>query len=360
MRTIFIASISLSVILTSCGGSKNDVNENSDKLVNQISAGTDFLCGVTINGRAKCQGQNTFGQLGNGSSANALESIAVANISNVSLVSSSLFNTCFISNNSAFCTGYNRFGQLGNGTNVDSSVPVKVSNISNVSHISVGTNGYVCAISQNNVYCWGSLSDHSNPLSYKDSNVPVLIGENFRSVSVGATNACAVTLNNEVYCWQNIDKAASKVKNLNKIMNVVTSGIGSCALDSSGNAYCWGDNRYGQLGNGTNVDSNVPVKVSNISNFNSIHTTGLNACGTTNEGNVYCWGLGQSGQLGNGKSIDSRVPVRTNSSENFKQITGSQYAFFGLNKNGNVFAWGAWNLNGLTPTINTTPVKINF
>jgi alpha-tubulin suppressor-like RCC1 family protein len=66
----------------------------------------------------------------------------------------------------------------------------------------------------------------------------------------------------------------------------------------------------GQLGNGTNTDSNVPVQVSNLTGVVAIAGGGLYQPGALRDGTVWAWGWNASGQLGNATNTDSNVPVR--------------------------------------------------
>ena len=73
-----------------------------------------------------------------------------------------------------------------------------------------------------------------------------------------------------------------------------------CALDIDGVAYCWGYNRMGQLGDGTNDDSSTPVEVATDQRFTSISAGRYFSCVLTAVGETFCWGDNSSGQLGNG------------------------------------------------------------
>ncbi len=82
------------------------------------------------------------------------------------------------------------------------------------------------------------------------------------------------------------------------------------ALRSDGTVWTWGDNEYGELGDGTNVNSDVPVQVtglSGIAHINAAHKHGLAADGS---GYVWAWGDNQFGELGNGTTTSSSIPVR--------------------------------------------------
>jgi alpha-tubulin suppressor-like RCC1 family protein len=72
---------------------------------------------------------------------------------------------------------------------------------------------------------------------------------------------------------------------------------------------CWGHNGMGQLGNGTNVHSNVPVAVSNLADATAVAAGGPHTCALSLGGGVQCWGRNDAGHLGDGTNTDSNVPV---------------------------------------------------
>ena len=88
----------------------------------------------------------------------------------------------------------------------------------------------------------------------------------------------------------------------------------------SGSAYCWGDNTYGQLGNGTNTSSSSPVRVKDSSGaltgkiVTAVTAGSSHACALDSSGGAYCWGDNGSGQLGNASTANSSVPVRLSNS----------------------------------------------
>ena len=87
--------------------------------------------------------------------------------------------------------------------------------------------------------------------------------------------------------------------------------VHSLALCSNGTVMAWGYNSHGQLGNGNNIDSNVPVQVSNLTGVIAIAAGDFHSLALKNDGTVWAWGYNVFGQLGNGNNNNSNVPVQT-------------------------------------------------
>ena len=88
-----------------------------------------------------------------------------------------------------------------------------------------------------------------------------------------------------------------------------------CAVLSDQTVDCWGDNTYGQLGNGSAISSNVPVPIPGLAGVVSIAAGGHFTCAVLATGKVECWGYGDSCELGNyaaGACSSSRTPVLVN------------------------------------------------
>lgn len=104
-------------------------------------------------------------------------------------------------------------------------------------------------------------------------------------------------------------KAEGTISLLGNISQVSTRGLHSCALTTSGSIKCWGYNAYGQLGDGSTQNSNVPVDVYNLDNAVYVSAGDNATCALTNTGGVKCWGYNGDGSLGNGNNISSRIAV---------------------------------------------------
>jgi alpha-tubulin suppressor-like RCC1 family protein len=85
----------------------------------------------------------------------------------------------------------------------------------------------------------------------------------------------------------------------------------SCGVTTGGAAYCWGDNQYGQLGDGTLINRTSPVPVVGALRFATVSTGNrYHTCGETTGGLAFCWGDNHYGQLGDGTTTSSSVPVK--------------------------------------------------
>ena len=137
------------------------------------------------------------------------------------------------------------------------------------------------------------------------------------------------------------------------LTDIVDIGAGNrftCALRSDGVAYCWGINGFGQLGDGSQAPSVVPVEVSGATRFERLFVGDLNACALTAAGSAYCWGDNSRGQLGNGSSSPvSRVPVPVAGGHAFVHFSVGLGTICGVATDGVTYCWGS-NQQGLLAT----------
>src|SRR5664280_1549892 len=93
-------------------------------------------------------------------------------------------------------------------------------------------------------------------------------------------------------------------------VQVVTGTYHTCALAPSGQAYCWGSNGNGQLGDNSNTERHTPVAVQQGAvTFTSITAGSYHTCGLTSAGAAYCWGYNWAGFLGDGTNTERHIPV---------------------------------------------------
>jgi len=82
-----------------------------------------------------------------------------------------------------------------------------------------------------------------------------------------------------------------------------------CARDADSRLWCWGNNDFGQLGDGTNTTRLVPTVVPDLSGVSKVSAGAYHTCAKTEAGEHYCWGSNAYGQLGTGDTVDRNVPT---------------------------------------------------
>lgn len=286
------------------------------------SVGEASACVVTAGGGLECWGHNSTGQLGNGSNIDSWFPTPVSGLeSDVAAVSmGSLFACALTTRGSVECWGDNSVGELGDGSTTSRAVPAPVLGLaSGVTVLSVNTT-YACAVVAHGVECWGMNA-------FTNSAVPVAIPglENgVTSVSVGRDFACALTADGGVKCWGNNfqgqlgDNSTTnrsspvQVTGLADRVTAISAGDSSaCAVTAAGSIECWGDNSQGQLGNDSPSNSSVAVQVLGPAGGAVAVSVGSTfACAIDAGGGVECWGDNTYGELGAGERQLSRVPIQ--------------------------------------------------
>jgi hypothetical protein len=243
-----------------------------------------------------------------------------------------------------WCWGDNSSGQLGNGTFTQSNIPVEVldpsgnSSLSDIAQIAAGQN-HACAVTNAGAaLCWGdnSKGELGND-SVNGSDIPVMVSglsSNISTISAGSEFTCAVTTAEAALCWgeggsgQLGNGQAASSSNpevvldttgkvpLSGLVAVSSGSEDACALAGNGAVLCWGANSFGQLGNGvTSAQSNIPVGTMDPTNGSPLSGIVMisggqdDFCAVTSAGVAACWGLNENGQLGNGNTSNSATPA---------------------------------------------------
>ena len=128
----------------------------------------------------------------------------------------------------------------------------------------------------------------------------------------------------------------------------------TCAIESTNKAWCWGDNSQGQLGTGAAADLScnfdpaqpqrpcrpTPAAVDGNGSFRMLSAGQAHTCGLTTGGQVFCWGRNDRGQLGNGTQTDSRVPVLVSHPASFKAVSAGDAHTCAITVAGELHCWG--------------------
>ena len=351
-------------------------------------------------------GNNASGQLGDSSSDNdRLRPVQVLRLAGVkAMAGGNAFSTGLLSDGTVWAWGDNSTGQLGNGTSTARLVPVQVSGVSRIAAIASGDRFSLALRSDGGVFGWGSNSDgqlgDGTVTPFKDTPVRVLgVGgsgflRNIKSIAAGDHFSLAMNAKGSVFAWGSNDSGQLGNNNpptdspvpvqvlgvggkgfLHDIVSVSAGDNHAVALRSDGTVLAWGNNSDGQLGNNNApTDSPVPVQVLGIGGVGILSGVKAIVAGEffnlalLYDGTVVAWGDNANGQLGNNNApTDSPVPVQVLGPggvgflRHIVALAGGNRHSLALSADGRVYAWGDnddGQLGNGTTAPSSTPVLV--
>ena len=289
-------------------------------------------CSLLKDGSVDCWAMNIYGQLGDGTFKNSSKPIPVKGLRGpVRLLAVGGDHTCvtYKDNDSTWCWGQNKYGELGDGTlTTNSTKPVEVKGLPSPEKVVAGL-WHTCAIVKDgSTWCWGFNAEGQLGIGTKSlaSPKPVkVIGLPSTPVqlTLGLFHACAVVQDGSTWCWgegkygqlgNGTTKESLKPQKVVGLKpnptHLVAGGFHECADFADGTMYCWGQNIFGQLGDGTTKNALKPVAVKGYRPGATLVAAGsLHTCAAYADATVDCWGLNSDGQLGNGTKANSKTPV---------------------------------------------------
>ena len=318
----------------------------STSKVKEVGLGSGHTCAMDISNKVFCWGSNTHGRLGDGSFTDRLTPTEIdlgIESSYAVQLSVGMYHNCVIDSlNNLLCWGRNNYGQLGDGTLVDKNTPVLIAPGTDPSYaIQVSSGGYhTCAIfSAGDLKCWGS--------NYYGSMEWGMLGN-------GGTN--------DLHTPTTISLGANVTPT-----QVELGFFYTCAIDNLSALRCWGSNRYGILGDGTNTHRNTPALVSlpaDAANIIQVSLGWYHTCAISDKNDLLCWGLNWWGLLGLGSSGGTRnTPTLVSlggSGVYATQVAVGYHHTCAFDNSDNLYCWGnnekgqvgnGSTQNVLTPTL---------
>lgn len=331
-----------------------------------IAMGGDHYCGLHEDGTTYCWGANWGGALGDSTTNHSPTPVQVRSEVQFKSISVGSAHTCGLTETGeAYCWGSNTYGQLGDGTRTGRLVPVRVQGGQRFREIAAGAL-FTCAITfDNEAYCWGANdSGQLGNETRTSSSVPVPVAGNIKFKAIAVTKAantagrgwtCGLDLSNKPYCWGNNawgqlgdgtkeDRLSPTPVQGGFTFESIAVGLAVCGITDTGTAYCWGSNRNGQIGDGTQDDRMTPTRVKSDVQFTSIHVNEMHACGLSESRIAYCWGYNLFGQLGIRNAPAAFVipepRIVDEGSIKFKKIDTGRTATCGITPDNAVYCWG--------------------
>lgn len=330
---------------------------SSDASIISLSSSASEVTEVSIEGHDSAGAAIVTVQHGQVSSR---VTVLVERVAFTSLFPSHVGNgpVCYLSaSGRPYCRGDNDFGQLGVHSAIwVTQVPVAIAG--NLVFTEIATNQlHACALTvDGTAYCWGYNAWGQAGASTTHVTQPARIGGNqaFQELSVGAEHSCGITQSGKAYCWGKpperaglpfqspgpTDHLPALVPGEQNFVQITAGGGHTCALSDKREVYCWGSNKYGQLGNGSLASSAAPVRVSGSHAFVHVSAADEFTCGVTIDGVAYCWGDPSLATGNPWPASTTPLKVAMPADVVLTSIDVGTDVMCGLDKPGNAYCWG--------------------
>ena len=323
-----------------------------------------------------------LGGAGGTISPNVVQSVAAGEIVQLTVTPDSDHKIASVTGCGVSLSGstYNTASVTGDCTVSVSFAALKVSATAVLPRIAAGDNHSIAVKSNGTVWTWGSdsygqlgdggVSDSPTPKQVNNSDM--LVGVVVNAVG-GGNHTVALKDDGTVWTWGNntygqlgnggyTRKTVNQVSGLTGVIAIAAGNSHTLALKSDGTVWAWGDNGSGQLGNGSNRQRQTPVKVTRLSDVIAIAAGDKHSAALKLDGTVWTFGDNRNGQLGNMSTLAQPVPVQVYGLNGVTAITAGSGFTVALKGDGTVWAWGI-NGNcqlGDGATINRiAPVQVN-
>lgn len=243
--------------------------------------------------------------------------------------------------------------------------------------------GYVLSVmsAPSGQYSWNGLSvQNAGDLISQEVTGPSLNLQNscattYTDVSSNQGMTCGLTNGSNIKCWgRNIAniidhgstttprKYPTVVDGTHSYFQVSRGNAHTCAINLANQLFCWGENTYYQLGDGSSTDSVRPTHIDSGSMYSKISAGGYHSCGITISGSLKCWGVNNNGQLGDGTTVNKPLPTIIDGGVSYQDVSAGDNHSCGITTTGDLKCWG-YNVNGQvgdgTTVSRTTPTLID-
>jgi alpha-tubulin suppressor-like RCC1 family protein len=331
-----------------------------------LATGSAHACAIVVDGTVRCWGHNNYGQLGNEATEDSNTPVIAAVQSVVDISLGQSHSCALLQDGGGACWGRNDDGQLGSGNTASSGMPLRVADLTTAIEVHAGGN-HTCALLQDTtVVCWGR--NQQGQLGIGDTgpglSTPVIVPglSDVAHISLGLDHTCALTHAGALFCWGwnrygqvgtwNAGENAfvpqpQQIANISDIVQVTTGDNHTCVLQRNSQVRCWGDNYSGQLGIGESTGiaafTTEATLVSGLTNVIAVSAGGAHTCAMLQRGDVSCWGWNNVGQVGNGSGgvyQDVAVPRPIVGKLGVLSVGVSAQHICMADRDGTVWCWG--------------------
>jgi alpha-tubulin suppressor-like RCC1 family protein len=369
----------LPVALSACGP-ETFMGAGKSSVANRLSATQNYSLAVKGDGTVVASGDNTYGQLGDGTTINRLSAVPAAGLSGIVGISAGWYHALAVKNDGTVrAWGFGGNGQLGDGTTVSKPTPIQVPGLTGIVTVAGGDRHSLALKSDGTVWAWGSngngqLGDGTN--TARTSPVQVIQLSGVVGISAGVAFSVALKSDGTVWAWGTNGAGqlgdGTNTQRLSPVQvagltNVISIAAGpathTLALKSDGTVWGWGYNGYGELGDGSTTTRFNIVRASDLTSIVAIATVDDHSSAVKSDGTVFSWGYNGNGELGDGSITQRLVPIPvTGFTGGLAVAVGTSHSL-ALKNDGVVWAWGSNSLGQFgiaTPASSTVPVMGPF
>lgn len=349
-------------------------------LPTQVGASTDWMrvatggghhCAIDTMGALFCWGDGRDGKLGLGADrSDRVSPTQVGSETGWVDVSLGAFHTCGIRAGALFCWGEGDSGKLGLGDEGSRDVPTQVGSATDWTAVTAG-GAHTCGIRAGQLWCWGwnatsALGSPTLPTS-TPTLAPARIGvdTDWAVVRAGDYHTCGLRLDGSLWCWGRVPGTGTEPSSPTRVgtshgWSALDAGDRStCGVDAGG-LYCWGENGFGQLGDGTQITRAAPTRIGSASDWVEAGIGGTHACAMRAGGAVSCWGA-RASHLGDGVVLGASVPTRVGTRTDWARVMsgGADYTCAST-MDGALWCWGItpWFGGGAAPVPRAEPTQL--
>jgi alpha-tubulin suppressor-like RCC1 family protein len=367
-------------------GNGNIPNQNTPMQVGTdntwqfVVSNNNYSFGIKTNGTLWGWGANGSYMLGDGTTINRTTPTQIGNNNDwVKVFAGGTGSLGIKSNGTLWGWGFNRFGVLGLGNTTPQPTPVQIGISSE--WISASIDGH-CLFLKIDGSLWvsgnnsdGELGDgvvdkYTSPNQTNSTNdwLSITAGTNFNTGS----HSHGIKVDGTLWSWgenlfgelgdgTNIHRSTPiQIGNSNDWLKVSSGTSHSIALKTDNTLWSWGDNHRGQLGNNSNINSLIPIQIGSNDWVKVIATDNRNLAIKT-DGTLWAWGENYYGQLGDGTLVDKSVPTQIGNQNDWQEIGIGNWTSFAIKSDGTLWGWGKNNYGQLgdgTFTDRLVPTKI--
>jgi alpha-tubulin suppressor-like RCC1 family protein len=317
-------------------GQLGDGTTTNQSSPTQVETGTDWAVvrggyapqtvAIKSNGTLWAWGNNSGGQLGDGTTANKSSPTQVETATNWSTISAGDSHTVAIkTDGTLWAWGSNTYGQLGNGTTTQQFSPSQIGTATNWSAVAAGQFHTIAIKTDGTLWAWGwNLSGQLGDGTTADKSSPIQVGTtvNWNAVAAGYAHTIALRSDGTLWAWglnsngQLGDGSTTAIHSPKKVGTgsswaVVAAGDShTIAIMSDGTLWTCGKNDSGQLGDGTTTQKNDLTKIGSATSWTVIAGGARHTAALQSDGTVWAWGDNSRGQLGDGTTTNSSSPVK--------------------------------------------------